>query len=250
MSESTPRPVLFGSRLSPFVEKVARALNLKGVPWSLVTPGSPLDLRRWNPRTGKMPVLEMAGEREYDSTFILRRLDAVVAAPPLYAANPRTAARQRFLEDWSDESLYWYGMALRWCDANAWATADQVAASLPAPELVRPLLRVILRRQIGSQPQAQGLVRLPLERILAELDRRMDELLVWLDDAPFLFGERPGAADCAVFGQFQMLRSGPTPQGAALIERRPRLSEYAARVDAATADRASPKPSTAFAHVQ
>lgn len=242
MTESMPQAVLFGSRLSPFVEKVARALNLKGVPWRLVTPASPLDLRRWNPRTGKMPVLEVDGEREYDSTFIMRRLDALVSDPPLYAADPRVAARQRFLEDWSDESLYWYGMALRWCDANAWATADQVAMSLPAPELVRPLLRVVLRRQIGSQPQAQGLVRLPLERILEELDRRMDELSVWLEDAPFLFGERPGAADCAMFGQFQMLRSGPTPQGAALIERRPRLVEYAARVEAMTAER---KPTTA-----
>jgi glutathione S-transferase len=158
---TTTGTTLFGSRLSPFVEKVVRALQLKRIPYTLVEPRSPLDFRRWNPRAGKMPVLELDGQREYDSTFILRRLDAVVPAPGLYAADPSTAARQRFLEDWSDEALYWYGMALRWCDANAADTAAQVAATLPVPALAHPLLRLVLRRQIGGQAWAQGLVRLP-----------------------------------------------------------------------------------------
>jgi glutathione S-transferase len=194
-----------------------------------------MDFGRWNPQTGKMPVLEMAGVREYDSTFILRRLDALVAAPPLYATDdPATAARQRFVEDWSDESLYWYGMALRWIDANAAATAEQVAATLPLPAIALPLVARVLRWQIGSQARAQGLVRLPLDRILEELGRRMDELLVWLDERPFLFADRPGAADVAVFGQLRMMRSGPTPQAAELIAIRPRLKAYADRVDATT----------------
>ena len=226
--------VLFGSRLSPFVEKVVRALHLKGVPYTLAEPRSPVDFRRWNPQTGKMPVLELAGEREYDSTFILRRLDALVPAPALYHPDPQIAARQRFLEDWSDEALYWYGMALRWTEVNAAATAEQVAGSLPLPAVVLPLVRRILRYQIGGQARAQGLVRLPLERIVDELGRRFDELVLWLADRPFFFGEQPSAADLAVFGQLRMLQSGPTPQGAALIAAQPPLAAYAARVDAAT----------------
>ena len=70
--------VLFGSPISPFVDKVARALHVKGVSYRLHEPQSPFEFGRWNPRTGKMPVLEIAGEREYDSTFILRRLDVLV----------------------------------------------------------------------------------------------------------------------------------------------------------------------------
>jgi glutathione S-transferase len=234
MSDSTPPAVLFGSRLSPFVEKVVRALQLKRIPYTLVEPRSPLDFRRWNPRAGKMPVLELDGQREYDSTFILRRLDAVVPAPGLYAADPSTAARQRFLEDWSDEALYWYGMALRWCDANAADTAAQVAATLPVPALAHPLLRLVLRRQIGGQAWAQGLVRLPRARLQDELGRRLDEQLVWLGDTPYVFGPLPSAADLAIMAQFRMLQSGPTPQGAELIAMRPRLADYALRVDAAT----------------
>jgi hypothetical protein len=36
---------LFGFRLSPLVEKVYRGLQLKGLPFELVEPASPLDSR-------------------------------------------------------------------------------------------------------------------------------------------------------------------------------------------------------------
>jgi glutathione S-transferase len=54
---------LFGSRMSPFVGKVARALALKNAGFELVDPRSPTEFRQWNPQTGKMPVLEIDGER-------------------------------------------------------------------------------------------------------------------------------------------------------------------------------------------
>jgi glutathione S-transferase len=157
-----------------------------------------------------------------------------VPAPPLFDPDPAVAARQRFLEDWSDESLYWYVMALRWTDVNAKAAAAQVLAELPLPALVRPLLGLVLPRRIRSQAVAQGLVRLPLEVLLDELGRRFDELLVWLGDRPFLFSDRVGAADLAVFGQLNTLASGPTPQGAALVAARPALAAWVRRVDAAS----------------
>lgn len=86
----------------------------------------------------------------------------------------------------------------------------------------------------SSQAHAQGLARLPIDVVLAELARRFDELLVWLADRPFFFAERPSVADLAIFGQMHMLQSGPTPQAAELIGTRPALRAYFARVDAAT----------------
>lgn len=227
------RVQVFGSRLSPFVEKVVRAVTLKGLEYVLVDVKSPLDFRRWNPQTGKMPVLDFDGDRTYDSTLILRALDARVAEPPLVDADPHVAARQRFLEDWSDEALYWYGMALRWADPNADATVAQVVGSMPLPPFLRPLIRMIFRRQASGQARAQGLARLPLDVVLAELARRLDELLVWLADRRFFFADRPSVADLAIFGQLRMLQSGPTPQAAELIRGRPALGAYFARVDAA-----------------
>ena len=224
---------LFGSRLSPFVEKVARALAYKGLPFTLVEPRSPTDFKRWNPQTGKMPVLEIDGERTWDSTRILAMLDERQPSPALYAADATVAARQRFLEDWSDEALYWYVMGLRWAPVNATATATQVAATLPIPPLARTLVRPILRRQIGRAATAQGLQRLPLDVLLLELRHRFDELIVWLGDRPFLFADQPTGADFAIFGQLSTLRTGPTPQGAALVDARPALVEWMRRIDAA-----------------
>lgn len=235
---------LFGSRLSPFVEKVARVLEWKGVVFALVPPRKPSDFKRWNPRTGKMPVLDVDGARTFDSSVILRRIDELVPTPPLFARDPSTAARQRFLEDWSDEALYWYGMAFRWADVNAAATAAQVMDDIGASRWLRPVLGRVLRRQIGSQATAQGLQRLPLELLVDELGRRFDELEVWLDERPFFFADQPSAADFALFGQLRLQLSGPTPQAAALITKRPWLEAYNQRVERVTGMRSTPLVAT------
>ena len=231
------KATLYGSRLSPFVEKVARALQLKGVDITSVDIKGPNDLKKWNPTTGKMPVLEIAGEKLFDSTLILRRLDAIVPEPRLVSPDPETAAKQRFVEDWSDESLYWYVMALRWCPENAKATVAQLAEFLPA--LLRPLAGIVFPRQIGSLARAQGLARLPLAIVLEELGHRFDELCVLLGDRRFFFGDEVSVADLAVFGQLSTLRSGPTPQGARLLDARPALAALFDRVDAATGGRSA-----------
>ena len=98
--------ILHGSRRSPFVEKIYRGLIVKRLPFQLHEPHSPLDLRRNNPMTGKMPVLDLEGRRVFDSTLILQALDEFKPDPPLLSANPQVAAQQRLLEDWADESLY------------------------------------------------------------------------------------------------------------------------------------------------
>jgi glutathione S-transferase len=223
---------LYGDRLSPFVEKVARALQVKDIAFKLVGLKGPNDLKKWNPTTGKMPVLEIAGERLFDSSLIVRRLDEIIPEPALVSADAGAAARQRFVEDWSDESLYWYVMALRWNTANAKATAAQIGAFLPAP--LRPLAGPLFNWQIGGLARAQGLARLPLDVILAELARRFDELSIMLGDDDFFFSDRVSVADLAIFGQLSTLRSGPTPQGAKLVDAQPALVRHFDRVDRAT----------------
>ena len=47
-----------------------------------------------------MPVIEIDGERVYDSTFIVRRLDEIEPKPALLSPDPFVAAQQRLLEDW------------------------------------------------------------------------------------------------------------------------------------------------------
>jgi glutathione S-transferase len=221
--------VVFGSRLSPFVEKVVRALAMKGIAFRLVEPRGPGDFGKWNPQTRKMPVLEMDGERTYDSTFIVRRLEARVPEPALLAADPVTAAAQRQLEDWADESLYWYGMALRWSPRNQGATTRQILGSLPAP--IRILASAIVPRQIRAATRAQGLGRLSADTVTEELGRHLDDLVTLLGGRPFFFAERASVADLAIHGQLCMLRSGPTPEATALIDERDALVALGRRVE-------------------
>jgi len=223
---------LYGTRLSPFVEKVARALQLKRVAFTLVPPKRPTDLKKWNPQAQKMPVLDVDGQRYNDSTFILRQLDALVSEPSLFAADPKAAARQRLLEDWSDESLYWYLMGIRWAPHSEEDTVAQLTETLPT--LLRPIGRLLFPRLIGGQARAQGLARLPLETLVGELSGLFDSLCVLLDDRPFFFSDQVSAADLAIFGQMSTMKSGPTPQCEELIAERPLLSEFFKRVDAAT----------------
>jgi glutathione S-transferase len=228
-----PEISLYGSRISPFVEKVARALALKKLEFRQVDLKSPGDLKRWNPVTRKMPVLEFDGERVYDSTFILRRLDEIQPDPPLFSDDPSVAAAQRMLEDWSDESLYWYVMALRWSRKNETATIRQILPTVPA--LLRPLAGMIVSRQIGSMPRVQGLGRLPEDVLVREAGLRLDDLVAQLGPRPFFFADRVSAADLAVYGELRTALSGPTPEFDALISERPALADHMKRVEDCTA---------------
>jgi len=153
-------------------------------------------------------VIEIDGVRVYDSPSFASG----------YRSSPRSTllssdigrGRQRQLEDWSDESLYWYGMALRWTAKNSPATAAQIFAAVRsacgrsricwAPDRSRAMTR------------AQGLGRLPADVLLRELGHRLDDLAVLLGDRPFFYSEQPSVADLAIYGQLHMLRSGPTPK--------------------------------------
>ncbi len=222
---------LFGFRLSPFVEKVYRGLQLKGMPFELVEPAGPLELRRNNPQTGKMPTLEIEGQQLYDSTLILRELDRRFPLPPLISKDLRVAAAQRQLEDWSDECLYWHLLALRWCERNVGATLDQI--TLDMPKWLRPLARVLAPRQIGRSAQMQGTGRLPYDVITEETGRLLDDLIVLLDDRTFFYSDRPTVADLAIYGELRCAQSGPTPEFDAMIGDRPPLTDLMKRVEEA-----------------
>jgi glutathione S-transferase len=229
-----PQISVFGFRLSPLVEKVVRALEYKALVFELVTPSSMGDAKEWNPETGKMPVIDIDGERVHDSTFIVRRLEEVEPNPPLISGDPVIAAQQRLLEDWSDESLYWYVGAMRWAPENVAATTDQIFGLMPPPSPLRPLVRRLLRRRIGGMMRAQGLARLPMATLERELGGLLDTLVSILGHRPYFYADELSVADLAIFGQLESARSGPTPQAVELIKGRPALTDWMERVEQGT----------------
>jgi glutathione S-transferase len=225
---------IYGSRLSPFVEKVIRGVQRKGLAWELVEPKGPADMRKWNPQTGKMPAADAFGERLYDSTFILRRLDELAPQPPLVSDDPVTAAHQRQVEDWADEALYWYVMAFRWAPQNSLASADAILRGLRLPKLLHPLLARVIRATARKQVHAQGTGRLAEPVLAREFGEKLDDLVRMLGDREFLFADAPSVADLAVFGQLTFASADVSPLTRAAIERRPKLVDYMKRVAQAT----------------
>lgn len=82
--------VRWGYDVSPFSDKVRRALRLKGLDyeWREVLVWRTGRCKHVSP-TGRFPVLDDGGTFIHDSTDILRHLDACFPDPPLYPADPR-----------------------------------------------------------------------------------------------------------------------------------------------------------------
>lgn len=137
------------------------------------------------------------------------------------------------LEDWSDESFYWYNQTLRWAPQNEPRTIEQNSRFVPTP--LTWFAKPLLRQLVGKQPMSQGLGRLPNEMLISELTQRFDDLVVILGNSLFFYSEQPSVADFAIYGVFNTgIEGGITPEFAELVSQRPTLSEWHLRVQNAT----------------
>ena len=106
--------ILHQYEISPFCDKVRRILHWKGVPYAVseIPLGDRARVRRLSP-VGKLPVIEHEGRVVADSTEIAWYLEERFPERPLLPADPAERGRVHVLEDWADESLYFYEMRLR-----------------------------------------------------------------------------------------------------------------------------------------
>jgi glutathione S-transferase len=217
---------------SPFCLKVHRALKYAGLPYTRACAGNPSGHRAHNP-TGQVPVLLVGDEAVPDSTDILARLQRL--APGRIAAPPEAL----LWEELADTALNGFVVASRWADPRNWPTTRAAYfGAMPAP--VRAVVPALLRRKVLRALVARDVWRAGPEAcwrrfgtLLDQLDARAPQQGFWL----------PGAlsvADLALFAQLHSLRAPLTPWQAGEVARRPRLSAWLDRVDAAT--RAVPTP--------
>jgi glutathione S-transferase len=221
--------------LSPFCDKVRRALRYKGVPFTVVNvpvSTAPLKLRRLN-SAGKVPVLENDGRHVADSTDIGLYLEESYPEPPLYPTEPSARALCHVLEDWADESLYFYEMRLRFTfphNARRWIPA--LLEHDPAP--LRATARVVVPRIVRQQLAKQGVGRKSDAQVLAEVQRHLDAVGDFVADKQWLVGDALTMADLAVFAQLHCIRG--TDEGGRMVASRPALAAWMERVHRATAE--------------
>jgi len=215
---------------SPFCTKVHRALSYKGLDYTPREVNSPGELKALNPARSKLPVLEYNGQLLLDSTTILRFLDQKHPDPPLYPADAAERAQVDLLEDWADESFYWFVVYQRWqINKNFRLLVDDVFSRLP--RALRWAVPPVVRRKVLSQLKGQGTGLLNEEEMFARFKDHLAMLETLLAEAPYLTGELLTAADLALFGPVQAMRTEGLPEAREMLQATPRLSAWFERVD-------------------
>lgn len=224
---------LYQFAASPFCDKVRRILRFKGIEfavheWPIAEAGK---IGTKNP-SGKLPILEIGGRTIADSTDIALELETLRPTPPLLPGNPRQRALVIALEDWADESLYFYEMTTRF-------GADDFARNLPKlvadPALREPMTEP-LQGMIHGATTAQGCGRRPAEQLESDLDRIFGAIEEMQRETGFVVGDAPTLADLAIACQLECI--GDSSLGARLLETHAALRDYLQRIDDLThADR-------------
>jgi glutathione S-transferase len=225
---------LYQFEISPFCDKIRRVLNWKKQPYEVheVTLWQALtQVKRLNP-VGKLPCIEHDGRFVADSSDIALYLEERFPTPPLLPADPVQRAHCHVLEDWADESLYFYEMRLRFGEphnAKRWLPVLSAHDSAWFRALAPRILPRVFSRQLGQQ----GLGRKPTPAVVADVERHVKALAVLLDQGDFLVGSSLSIADIAVFVQLFCIRG--SDEGAAALEKEPIVLRWMGRVDDLTA---------------
>lgn len=224
---------LYQFEISPFCDKVRRILHFKGIPYET----SEVSLQQAVTQigkvnsTGKVPAIEDDGVPVTDSTNIAYYLENKVPEPALVPQDPALRGAMHILEDWADESLYFYEMYLRFTvprNAQRWIPILCANDS----ELVARAARFVIPRHMQSILDKQGLGLKDKALVLEDLNRHCDAVEHTLS-GDWLVGDSITLADIAVFAQLYCIHG--TDEGNQAVEARPRLYEWMRRVDAATA---------------
>lgn len=222
---------LYQFKTSPFTEKVRRAMNYKGIAFDVVEveraavpEGKYADVSP----TGKFPCIMDAKQAVWDSTDIIHHLEAKNTDKPLVPADARNAALAHALEDWADESLYFYEMTMRlaW-EHNLELALDEFAETLPG--VPKEQVKELVLTGVGQLTQAQGIGRKPQAQVVADAERHINALDAMLDGRDWLVGDALSYADLAVISQLNALVYAQEAKAA--LDKTKNIKPWMARID-------------------
>ncbi|HEY2659550.1 MAG TPA: glutathione S-transferase family protein [Caulobacteraceae bacterium] len=225
--------VLHQLEISPFCDKVRRTLHFKNLDYDVrnVPLGGLASLKKLAP-PGKAPILELDGKVLHDSSDICRALEAVAPEPRLIPTDPRQRAMVDILEDWADESLYFFEMTMRFTwpqDRDRWVTEILKRDNPVMRVLGRPLVPY-LTKKAGIE---QGIARRDEAAILRELSRHVSDIAVLLESGDgYLVGGGVTLADISVVAQLECVAGSAA--GLALLREHPPVMGWLERIEAQT----------------
>ena len=218
---------LIGAVGSPYTRKMLSLLRYRRIPhkitWGqpeLVLPTLGIEL----PKPVLLPTFILPDANgdltaATDSTPLIRRLEAMSPDRSVLPVDPALAFIDYLLEDFADEWVTKYMFHYRW---HLQADADNAATVLPLnfrvnlpPEQHEQMKNMIPERQI-SRLYVVGSNDTTAPIIDASYRRYLEAMEAHLQTQPYMLGNRPGAADFAMFGQLtQLVGFDPTPRAIA-----------------------------------
>lgn len=182
----TPNP-------GPFCIKLEAALRLAGAAYETRHVRTPAE----GPK-GKIPFVEINGERIGDSTLILERLKDEHGLDLDAGLGPHERAQSHALQRMIEERLYAVLVYSRWMEPDNWAKLRRIFfGGMPMP--LRLFIPGKVRKQRAKALHAHGAGRHRREEIYALGAADLAAVSATLGDKPFLFGERPTLADATAF---------------------------------------------------
>ena len=226
---------LYELELSPFSDKVRRILQFKGIPFrSEAWPINDYARRKKLHHAAKLPVISHDGRTIGDSTQIALYLEQRFPEPALLPSDAAERALCLMLEDWADESLYFYEMRLRLhLESNAPTFIGKLLSG--QGRLARRLSGPLLRRAVGMTLHFQGMGRRDLVTFLEDVERQICSVADRVNGCSWLVGEHLSLADISVWAMMKCILE--TPEGQELAAPRPELAAWMARVDEKTQTR-------------
>lgn len=202
--------VLHQWQVSPFCTKVRKILERKRIAYSTVDYNGLRALKAAKlTGVGKLPVLDYNGRRIQDSSEIAAFLEEAHPEPPLFPPAGPDRAMARIWEDWADESLYWFEVYFRFMDPVALRSVlELLCAGRPAYERIP--FSLVSKQKIGAHLKAQGIARMPRDRVERKFFGHMEDLDLLLQTRDWLVGDRQSIADISVSAQLEeILRTSP-----------------------------------------
>lgn len=216
--------------ISPFCIKLRRILRFKNIPFEIKE--YPLaagrHIRRFNP-TGKLPALEHDGRWIGDSTDIVYYLEQKFPSPPIIPDDPQQRALNHILEDWADESLYFYEMRLRFTlPGNRERNLPRMLAHDTG--ISKWFLSKVIPGGLMSILNNQGVGRKSPEQLQIDIERHLQAIAGLLPDRQWLLGtETPTLADFSVHAMLECFADADLGQAA--IEARPAVVSWMQRLN-------------------
>ncbi len=199
--------------LSPYAEKVRTALGIKNAAWRGVIIPVIMPKPDLMPLTGgyrKTPVMQIGADVYCDTQLILRALERRIPEPTLYPGGSGGLADG--IAWWAERSLFNVAVGVAFAK-----TGGQLPPGFAEDRAKFSGREVNLERIRAAEP-----------RLLADYRAQLQWLEETLAKRPFLLGERPSAADCALYHMVWFVRR-PRPE---LFAAFPKVSAWADRVKA------------------